>query len=163
MPIVLNIRPKNIPAVDRKLASIPWGFKSQFMMGMAVYLLGNSRRGFRHEPPRNFVPRKRAYGRTAFSQRQLRLIHALWAKGEVPYRRTGETANAWQITGSGTNLRLTNRKRHAKYLYSDSQRARQPMMVGWRSVSEMYSDNERGAWRAGEQRANRWMKMKRIT
>jgi len=92
---------------------------------------------FQQQPPPRFVTRKDAYGVTFFSNKQRKWFFAALRSGEikVPYRRTQEMRNSWQIIGSGEKTILVNETEAAYYTMDDEGQSRHEEKVGWEKVS----------------------------
>jgi len=89
-------------------------------------------------PPRRYVSRKAAYGRTFFSDRQRRWFFAALRSGElsIPYGRSGTLAAGWEVQPVGTQeVRLVNSVGYAGYVMGDTQ-SRHEKLVGWRTVRQ---------------------------
>lgn len=154
---------RNSEEIQAFLKELPRGTLRIGLEAMALYFLGNSNRGLRHNDPYKYVPRKRAYGVTFFSPAQRAYVMAKIRSGEITPgkpNRTGATAAAWEAkpTNNGYGYTLSNAKRGAYYTRSDKWQARQPALVGWRKVSQVIADNTRGAMRSAVAAVNKWIK-----
>ena len=92
------------------------------------------------QPTPNYVSRKSAYGVTAFSPAQLRLIHVLYAEGKVPHRRTQELSRGWHIVRRGLFGYLVNYVKGAAYVIGERKQSRHEEMVGWKKPSQQIND-----------------------
>lgn len=59
--------------------------------------------------------------------------------------RTGETGRSWVVVGRGP-VTIKNTSQHAGWLFSDKYQARQPALVGWKKLSQLYEDNAEEAY-----------------
>jgi hypothetical protein len=92
-------------------------------------------------PSQKKVTRLQAYGSTFSSDKQRRYF--FWALRQgiitVPYQRRGRSSgvqSAWELHGSGKEIKITNGDEAAKWLYSEMQ-ANLNRMVGWMRVSQI--------------------------
>jgi hypothetical protein len=110
---------------------------------------------FRRYPPYKNISRAQAYpnapaGPGWFSEKQRRFVMASLRAGrnlktgtpmEPGYpHRTGRAQRGWEVTGQGATVTIRNQVPYAGWLYSDRYQARQPGLVGWETLGEMYAD-----------------------
>jgi hypothetical protein len=128
----------------------------------AEYLLGNEQRGLRHLVPYKYVSRKKAYGKSFFTDKQRRWFWANVRDGTIAfpihYQRTGTISSGWKTEGRGLVVKVVNRARGVGFVLGDKTQARQPAMVGHRKISEVIASNFAGMIRAAQQAVNRILK-----
>lgn len=96
----------------------------------------------RNYPPYQYVSRRRAYPEVGgwFSDKQRRYVMAKIRSGEITPgqpNRTQRLANGWQVLGSGSNAILVNEVPYGQFVQGDGTQARQPALVGWRTVNNL--------------------------
>lgn len=154
---------RNSKEIQAFLKELPRGTLRVALEAMALYFLGDSSHGLKHNDPYKYVTRKRAYGVTFFSPAQRAYVMGKIRSGEITPgtpNRTGKTAAAWEAipTNNGYGYSLVNETRGAYYTRSDKGQARQPALVGWRKASKVVTDNMRGAIRSAISAVNKWIK-----
>lgn len=151
------------------IKKLPRGVKFVAMKAFAEYVVGNDRRGLKHAAKQKYVRRAIAYGRqpTAqgeetpppegyFSWRQFRFVAKITDGFTKQYQRTGKMVSAWTIKAENSDWRsvsVKNQSPGAEWVFSENQ-ARQIGLVGWRKISQVVSDNIKGAHRAAQQGVN---------
>lgn len=101
----------------------------------------------RQYPPKRFVTRKAAYGRTFFTKKQRRFF--FWAlhlgKISVPYKRTQALRDGWRRVGTGVTQILVNEREGAAFVMGNKSdfpgQARHETMVGWLTMEEVYEEH----------------------
>jgi hypothetical protein len=93
-------------------------------------------------PPPKSITRKMAYGKTFASDRQRRWFFANLNSGElkIPYRRTQNLRNSWQIIGEGKDTIIINDSPGAQFTMGDQTQSRHERMVGWETVTRVLAD-----------------------
>jgi hypothetical protein len=162
----VSFKVRGIQAVQSFLASVPRGATRVALEAFSDYLLGNERRGLRHNEPYKYVSRKSAYGVTFFTPKQKRWFFWALKTGQIDPgsgTRTGKTSAAWKAEPSvnGYQMKITNDTPGGYYTRDDKGQARQPAKVGWRKVSQVLTDNYLGAIRAAVQAVNKWLTQKK--
>ena len=150
----VRTKPANLAAA---ISALPRAVRGVATEAAAVYLIGNDSHGLRHYPPSKYVTRARAYGKTFFTDKQRRYFFSALKSGilKVPYLRTRKTANGWYTVGKGAKISIRNDSDGAKFTAGDKTQSRHEALVGWRTISKVAADNERGMIRAAEQAAQR--------
>ena len=152
----VRTKPANLAAA---ISALPRAVRGVATEAAAVYLIGNESHGLRHYPPEKYVSRKKAYGKTFFTDKQRRWFW--WAvrnaiiQFPVRYFRTRKTANGWYTVGKGAKISIRNDSQGAKFTAGDKTQSRHEALVGWRTISKVAADNERGMIRAAEQAAQK--------
>jgi hypothetical protein len=114
------------------------------------------------QPSPNYITRTQAYGQPFQSDRQRRWFYAALADGtlNVPYSRTQEMRNSWQVIGAGgQNAMLVNDAPGAAYVMGDNTQANQPRLVGWKTVKQVVSDHMSGVMRVADAAVKRAIKI----
>jgi hypothetical protein len=162
MPITIYVR-KSPEGLRQFLGKLPLEIRAGATREAAEYLLGDDSRGLRHYANYKYVSRKSAGLKT--SAAQIRFFFATGilkrfsggAIGLIKYVRENTIKQGWVIFGTGTNVRLSNKARGAKWVVGPQQ-ARQPAKVGHRKASDVVATNVKGAIRAVKQFINRAIK-----
>ncbi len=146
----------NTRGLGKKLRLLPRKLKREVPLAMATYLVGNSKRGLKHEPRYKTVSRKRAYGKTFFTDKQRRYF--FWAKKQgiiKPGRnnRTHEMSKGWRVVPVKSGARVVNSVPHAKWSHSNTEQARLNALVGWRRVRDIEESNRKGMVAEGNRKA----------
>ena len=120
--------------VQRILTGWPREARDEATNAGAKYLVDR----FKAQPPPKSITRKAAYGTSFFSDRQRKWFFANLREGNisVPYRRTQEMRNAWEIIGQGEDLIIVNQTQAAVYTMGDDTRSQHEEMVGWKTISQ---------------------------
>lgn len=148
-----NFRVSGLSSFIGGLAAFKLRFQGDAVAAAAVYLLGDERRGLKHEAIYKYVTRKAAYGKTFVSDKQRRYVMAMIRSGEITpgtENRTHAIQNGWKILYGGLGARIRNDAPGVGWVMGTSQ-ARQPAKVGWRSFDKVASDNKAGMSRAASQ------------
>ena len=163
MQIRFNIR--NLKEIQSFLKELPRGTRKAGVEAFARAIIGNKRRGLKHDDPYKFVTRKRAYKKVSdappgyFSWKQFRYVAAITKGFTEFYKRTGATSEAWTLrpTSGGYGYAIENKSRGAYYIRDDEGQAAQPRLVGWRKTMKVIADNMDGAKRATLAAVKRWI------
>jgi hypothetical protein len=149
--------------LTKLISSAPRMARGRMTEAAAKYIIGDMERGAKHYPPYKYVSRKRAYGRTFFSERQRRYVMAQIRAGRIdpgyPHR-TGIIQRGWYVRGSGAKATIANDARGVDFVHGDKKQARLNRLVGWRTVSEIAKANMKGAIKAAEQALKEYLKEK---
>ena len=162
MEIKFGIR--KVQEVNAFLKSLPRGTIRAALEAFAIYLIGDSRRGLKHDDPYKYVTRKKAYGRTFVSDAQRRYVMGAIARGEIrPGQRKNSPTKAsggygHRETRGGYGQTITN-KEPGGYWTRIGQPA-QLKLVGWRAIEKVISDNLKGAIRSATAAANKYLAKK---
>lgn len=164
----IRFRIKNLKEIREYIESLPRGIKIAAMEAYTEYILGNEKRGLRHEPKEKFVKRSVAYGKVSdapdgyFSWKQFRYV-AWKTKGFTEkYKRTHEMASSWQMTTQNsdwTRVSIENKKEGSEWVFGDNQ-ARQLGLVGWRKYVDVIASNATGAMNAAVRAVEKWLAKK---
>jgi hypothetical protein len=95
------------------------------------------------QPSPTYVSRTEAYGQPFSSDRQRRWFFASLNDGsiQVPYHRTQEMSRGWHIVEpKGLAGYIVNYTPGITFVMGERNQARQPMLVGWKKVSQQISD-----------------------
>lgn len=143
------------------ITNLPRDLRGPATEEAAKYLVGNVSHGLTHYPAYQYVTRARAYGNPFFSERQRRFIMAGIADGRIdpgyPHR-TGRLQRGWTITYDGVKTRITNTEAYAPFVMGDNEQSRHEALAGWRVVSKVEVDNEKGMIQAADLRVVREIK-----
>jgi hypothetical protein len=84
------------------------------------------------------------YGTPFKSDRQRGWFFASLKDGslEIPYTRSHNLSDGWEVIGSGEKAILVNESPYAKYAYGDSTQNMLLAAIGWRKLSKMLKDNK---------------------
>jgi|GEM_PF-2135891 hypothetical protein len=131
----------------------------------AKYLVGNKRRGLKHEPRYKTIKRKRAYGKTFFTDKQRKWFFWALRTGKIkPGRnnRTHEMSNGWEVVKTKSGANIVNRVKHAIWSYDNKRQARLNKLVGWRKIKDIENPsnkkgNKKGMLRAADQAVQRFI------
>ena len=125
-----------IEEVQKQLKRLGPDIQDAVVMGVSQYLIKQFQI---YPPPNHRITRKKAYGKTFFTNRQRRWF--FWALHNhlirVPYRRTQGLRKAWQIIGKGKDAIVVNETQAAVFTMGDTTRARFSKLVGWRTMEEI--------------------------
>lgn len=144
------------------LSRLGRGFKIVAMRAIAEYIIGNERRGLKHEPKQKYVSRAKAYGNVSndgapagyFSWNQFRYVATITNGFTKPYTRTHDISGGWIYTETNSDwstVSVENNVEGAEFVYGGS---RQTSLVGWRKVMDIISTNIKGAIQAGQKAVN---------
>jgi len=158
MADAVSISIPELPQAQRRLAKLPKELHAEALNSAVKFLL--SERGLGWYPRRRSVTRKRAYGKTFFTDRQRRWFW--WAlrsgKISVPYRRTMGMRKAWNVVGSGDSIRLVNATRAAVYTIGNQTQSAHERLVGWHTVNRRFKETSRQMDKALQRGAKAAMK-----
>ena len=92
-------------------------------------------------PPYRKVTRESVYGAPFQSDKQRRWFFAALNDGslQLPYKRTQQLSNGWQIVGEGAKTILVNEVPHAKYAYGGN---RLLGAIGWKRLEQIVSERK---------------------
>lgn len=116
----------------------------------------------RKYPPYRHVSRKAAYGQSFSSDRQRRWFFAALAEGRIKpgqNNRTNTLAEGWRIVSNGPKqIDLVNEVPYAKFVQGTvTDQARQPRMVGWKSITTWLRTFQSEIGRVGMKNLKRWI------
>lgn len=157
---------RGIDKLEKFLRKLPYGAKKIALKAFAEYVVGNERHGLRHDEPQRYISRARAGYKT--SQAQMRYFFAVGILENVGgkivlnhYKRTGETAAAWNYHAVNEwQYRLVNPKIGAYYTRDNDGQTRQHALAGRRTVARVVADNFKSAIRHAQAAINKWLKGK---
>jgi hypothetical protein len=93
-------------------------------------------------PPKNYVSRASAYGKSFQSDKQRRWF--FWALNSglinVPYRRTQTLSSGWHKVRSGIMGYIVNYTPYAVFVMGERKQSRHEQMVGWKKPSEIIDE-----------------------
>ena len=93
-------------------------------------------------PPKNYVSRASAYGKSFQSDKQRRWF--FWALNSglinVPYRRTQTLSSGWHKVRSGIMGYIVNYTPYAVFVMGERKQSRHEQMVGWKKPSELIDE-----------------------
>jgi len=162
MPISVSVR--GIEQLKAFLAKVPVETRKIAVREVSMYIIGNDSHGLRHMVNYKYVSRKAAYGQTFVSDKQRRYVMAKIKSGEItPGRenRTGAIKRGWEYKtqGGGYGATIYNKVKGTEFVHGDATQARQPRMVGHRTLGEIISTNIKGAMVAANAAISRWLKI----
>lgn len=164
---MINFNLRGLPKLEAFLKSVPRGATKTALEAFTKYILGDSRHGLRHDEPQKYVSRAKA-GYTT-SPAQIRYFFAVGilqkdGAGGVKlnhYKRTGETAKAWNYKVVGDyKYKLVNAKPGAYWTRGVPGQTRQHKLAGRRDVLKVIADNLAGAIRSARAAVNRFIKQR---
>ena len=128
----------NMEAVKRALQQLPKEARDEFSEETADLLIEKLGK----EPGNKYVTRKKAYGKSFFTQRQRRWFFASLRDGKigVPYRRTLTISQSWVKHGAGENVYLANQAEGAQWVIGPTQ-SRHEKLVGWKKYEDIVRQN----------------------
>jgi hypothetical protein len=145
------------------ISSAPKAARGRMTEAAARYIIGDMERGAKHYPPYKYVTRKRAYGKTFFSDRQRRYVMMMIRAGKIdpgyPHR-TGIIQRGWYVRGSGAKATIANDARGVDFVHGDQKQARLNRLVGWRTMSKIAKDNIKGAMKAADKALQDYLREK---
>jgi hypothetical protein len=147
---MIKINARGIDKVQEYLKrTVPRGAVKVALEALGDWMVGAPGRALRHYDPYKYVSRKKAYGKSFFTEKQRKWFWANGGPDMIGNNRTGETANAWQAksTRGGYGLTLENDSEGAKHIWGDDTQAAQPRAVGHRTAGEKVMTNIAGAIR----------------
>lgn len=130
---LIGIDIRGLDEVQKLLRDLPPEAQDAAGDVAAVYLTEK----LKEQPPPKQVSRKAAYGVTFFSDKQRRWFFAALNSGEIsiPYKRTQDLRNSWQIIGKGADRIIVSEAEAAKWTMGDDTQSRHEAMVGWKKVA----------------------------
>ena len=146
-------------ALSKKLTS----FERKDVLGQTLGEVSEFMRDkLRDYPSYRYVSRKAAYGQSFSSDRQRRWF--FWALGSGLIKpgqdnRTRTLAEGWQINQTGPHqIDLFNDVPYAKFVQGTvTEQARQPRMVGWKSITVWLRTFQSEIGRVGMSNLKRWI------
>jgi len=151
---------RGLDSVQQFIKALPYRTKREAVIGVAEYLVGDSRHGFRHDDPYRRTTRRAVYGQQWESDAQRRYVMAAIKDGRI---KIGQRKNTPTNASSGYRMRLTSNG-YGATIYNDEEGAYWSRSWGgwknWRNNQKVVAANIKGALRAGMAAANRWLKSK---
>lgn len=147
--MIKPFRVRGLAELQKFLKDVPVKARRAATEAAADYLIGDGRRGLRHYPAYKWIRRRRAYPEVKgwFSEKQRRFVMARIRSGRIdpgyPHR-TGRLQRGWVKKGSGYKIMIENQEPYAAVVMGDNTQARQPKLVGWRTVGEVVESNTDG-------------------
>jgi hypothetical protein len=134
----VGIDVQGIDQVDKLLKSIPPDAQDAVVDDVSQYMV----RSLRLNPPEKRVKRKAAYGETFFTDKQRRFFFAALADGRinVPYDRTQQQSNGWEIIGKGKNAIVANQVPSVIFTRDNERQSRLSKLIGWKTVGDEIKD-----------------------
>ena len=160
MPVGLRIEYNS--AQFKRLSDKLNSFERKQVLGQTLHEVGGFMRDkLREYPPYRTVSRRAAYGVTFFTDRQRRWF--FWALGEGlinpgQNNRTRNLADGWRLVEHAKQLDLINEVPYAKFVQGTiTEQARQPRMVGWKSITTYLRTFSSEIGRVGMSNLKRWI------
>lgn len=161
----ISIRTRKHPEhLEQVISEAPRFSRGRMTKAAVVYLIGNERRGLKHYPSYRYVTRKKAYGKTFFSDAQRRKVMAMIREGLISPgggKRTFAIRNAWVLRENGTQSSAVNAAPGVEYVQG-AQQSRHERLAGWRITDQVAADNTDGMVQAANQELVRYYKEKGI-
>lgn len=158
------------PGFDEFFKSVPEKARGIAVEAAGKYIIGNDRRGLRHEPKYLFVSRTTAYGQPFSSDKQRRWFFASVAakKNVITGRkftpgyenRTHTISTSWRMEGNKTKIVLINDAEGNEFVIGKKQ-AEQPRRAGWRYYMDVVKSNYNGAIRNAQREVDKWIRTKK--
>jgi hypothetical protein len=146
----------------KKLSSKLSDFERKRVLGQTLNEVGTFMRDkVREYPTYKVVSRRAAYGVPFFTDRQRRWF--FWALGEGlihpgQNNRTGTLGEGWRLIEHAKQLDLVNEVPYAKHMQGTvTEQARQPRMVGWKSITVWLRTFKSEIGRVGMTNLKRWI------
>jgi hypothetical protein len=159
---MISVKLRGIEELNSFLKSLPRGTMRDAVKAMAEYFIGNEQHGLKHYPGYKYVSRIQDYGVSFFTDKQRRWF--FWAlksgKLNLPYQRTNNLRDGWQMSVDPYRKTVFNRVPYSKHVMGDATQSRHPAKIGWRTTSKVLADNMTGAMRAATLAVERWIKNK---
>lgn len=151
---------KNLDKVQAYLKQVPHGTKREAVIGIAEYLVGDSRHGFKHDDPYMQTTREKVYGQTFFSERQRKKVMAMIRSGEIVI---GSRKYSPTQSSEGYGFKPTNNG-YGAVITNDSPGAYWTRIwrgwKNWKSSAQVIQSNIKGALRHATARINSILKKK---
>lgn len=138
---MIGLRFEYNQAQFKKLSDKLNSFERSMVVNQTLEEVGSFMRyRLREYPPYRYVSRTAAYGQPFSSDRQRRWFFAALAEGTIhpgQNNRTGALGEGWRIVAAGPKqIDLVNEVPYAKFVQGTiTEQARQPRMVGWKSIT----------------------------
>ncbi len=129
---MISVQVRNVERIKQKLEKLPIKIRGIATTEASRYLIGNEQRGLQHYPA---------------------------PPSSSMYRRTYKLRFGWQVSGwnDGTKVKVENKVPYAKYVQGTNTQAWMHR-DRWRTVSQVVSDNIRGAMKAIDQAVARYIR-----
>lgn len=155
---MIRVTVRNLEEVTKKLRDLPQGTKKTAIPAFGEYLIGDTRHGLRHYPPRRQHGEENPYKWQSEKQRRAYFATDGFGGG-IPYKRTDKLSQGWALNGLPYRPVITNPEPHAPYVMGDALQ-RGHKADGWRHFMTVISDNLKGAMKAAEDAVKRYLKTK---
>lgn len=135
----IEVQIKGVDELIYKLQRVAPAAAAEILAQGGRLLLGYMKK----EPKQRYVTRKAAYGKTFFTDKQRRWFFWALANGNisVPYSRTHELQNAWQVRKINQwQANVINTMPGAKWVIGKEQ-SRHEAMVGWRKFTDVIAEH----------------------
>ena len=134
----IKIELLGVKELEDKLNKLPIEVANEALSEVQDYMVNV----LRMYPPKNYVTRKQAYGKTFQSDRQRRWFFANLREGNitVPYKRTQGLAKGWHKVRSGITGYIANWQPYAVYVMGDRKQSRHEALVGWKRISDIIKE-----------------------
>ena len=151
---------RGVKEVTDFLKSVPLGTIRAALLAASEYLVGNDRRGLKHQPPRVQHGPGNPYQWQSEKQRRAYFATNGFGGG-IPYKRTGKS-KGWTIKlqKDGYQSQITSGAPYEQYLRGDNQQ-RGHAADGWRKIEAIITTSLRGMTQAANQAIARWLKERR--
>jgi hypothetical protein len=151
---------RGVKEVTDFLKSVPLGTIRAALSAAAEYLVGNDRRGLKHQPPRVQHGPGNPYKWQSEKQRRAYFATNGFGGG-IPYKRTGKSKQ-WTVKAQngGYQAQITSGAPYEQFLRGQNQQ-RGHAADGWRKIEAIITTNLRGMTRAANQAVARWLKAKK--
>lgn len=152
-----KIEVRGVKELNDFLKSLPRGTLRVALEAATEYLIGNERRGLKHQPPRVVHGPGNPYRWQTEKQRRAYFATDGFGAG-IPYRRTGKSAD-WtvKILNNGYQAKIENKVGYIDFVQGKWQQ-RGHVADKWRKIQDIISTNMTGAMRAANQAVARWLK-----
>src|SRR5574343_84065 len=151
---------RGLDSVQQFIKALPYRTKREAIIGVAEYLVGDSRHGFRHDDPYRRTTRRAVYGQQWESDAQRRYVMAAIKSGEIvlgqrrPNPTDASKGYGYKLTNSGYGANITNEKPGAYWTRVWGG------WRNWRNTMQVIRDNIRGALRHALARVNAVLRRK---
>ena len=159
---MISVRVSGVKEFQDFIKTLPRGVKVTAMREIATYVIGNDRRGLKHEAAYKHVTRKSAYGKTFQSDKQRRYVMARIRSGEITpgkSQRTHAYSQDWRQepkTSDWRRVDVLNTQPHAGWVGGANQ-ARLNAKVGWRKAVNIVQTNINGAIQSAQRAVDKWI------
>jgi len=151
---------RNLKKVQDYLKKTPRGTIKTVIVALVEYIIGNEKRGLRHDDPYKQTTRKKVYGRTFESDKQRKYVMAAIADGRIKIgQRKNNPTNAskgygYKLTNNGYNATITNESEGAYWSRGWGG------WKNWRNVAKVINANIKGALRHATAEVNKVLNKK---